>query len=574
MPTRALRPAIGPLVGVIWLAVPVELPATDANPLLSQARAYREAGDLPQAATTLERLLVAVRNGEAAGTGPSVLHKELGEVYEILGRRRAAVEHYRESLSVDSEQRILHYRVGILYRQFSEHSKAVWHLSAAFDQGFRNTAVRYHLAAAQLADGRLAAGLDGAREILQQVPLSGELALRVGRLLFQFLFYRDAIQAFETALERSAELLEARVYLALTNHLLNHHARTVELLAPFAAPDGSANAELLSLLASALASLDRFGEAEELLRRAMAREPSSPHAYLNLALVLLEQEKTGAAEAVLGRMRWKTGTTSPKVFYGVQRNSCEAAYREVSGGSRDVGSDGDPERGLQLFEFARTLIARHHHGTAVELLRIAARDTADPDVPRSQLLRALATSCLNLQPVSEVPVLLLERAVELDPSDHRAHFLLGQAHQQGDRPRQAAEAFERAIRLMPDRAAYFTEFARLLISSEDALDAGGRAAAMLVRVIEIDPSHASARFELAKLRMRQGRLEDAAEQLRMAVDSEPEFYEPYYLLGQVSARQGMPVRASEYLRLFEAKKAAIEARSAIWKGSVSGADTE
>lgn len=574
MPSCVLTRAIGPLVGAIWLAVPVAAPATDASSLLSQARAYREAGDLPQAAATLERLLFAVRNGEAAGTGPSVLQRELGEVYETLGRRRAAVEHYEESLSLDPEQRILHYRLGILYRQFAEYSKAVGHLSAAFEQGFRNTAVRYHLAAAQLADGRFAAGLDGAREILQQGPLSGELALRVGRLLFQFLFYRDAIQAFETALERAGELLEARVYLALTNHLLNHHERTVELLAPLAAPDGSANAELLSLLASALASLDRFGEAEDLLRRAMAREPSSPHAYLNLALVLLEQGKTGAAEGVLGTMRWKTGTTSPKVFYGVQRNSCEAAYREVSGGSREVGSDGDPERGRQLFEFARTLIARHHHGTAVELLRIAARDAADPEVPRSQLLRALATSCLNLQPVSEIPVLLLERALELDPSDHQAHFLLGQAHQQSGRPGQAVEAFEHAIRLMPNRAAYSTELARLLISKGDALDDGGEAAALLVRAIEIDPSLASARFELAKLRMRQGRLEDAAEQLRMAVDSEPEFYEPYYLLGQVSARQGRPARASEYLKVFEAKKAAIEARSAIWKGSVSGGDTE
>lgn len=571
---RALRTVAGPFLWVIWLAVPAGTLAADGAGLLSQARAEVGAGNLSQAAASFERLLASGWGGEAAGAPPATLHRELGEIYEALGRPDDAAEQYEESLSADPKQRILHYRTGILFRQLANHSKAASHLSEAFEQGFRNTAVRFHLAAAQFAAGRLAAGLENARAILRQGPPNGDLALRVGRLLFQHLFYRDAIEALETALASSEQPLEARFYLALTNHLLNRHERTVELLEPLAGPGGSGNAEVLTLLAAALASIDRFIEAEALLERAIATEPSSPHAYLNLALVLLEQGKTEVAEGWFAKMRLSAGPASPKVFYAIQRNSCGDAYREVAGGAASDSVGASPEQGLQFFEFATNLGARHHHGTAVELLRIAARNATVHELPRPLVLRALAFSCLNLEPASEIPARLLERAIELDPRDHQAHFLLGRSHQERHRPDQAAEAFERAIQVQPDAVPYYTELARSLTSSGLGADEAARAVAILAKAIEIAPSNASARFELGKLHMAQGRLEEASEQLRQAVEAEPEFYEAYYVLGQVNARLRQPDRARENLRMFEAKKAAIDARSTIWKEVVVGLGAE
>lgn len=571
---NALKAAAGPFIWTIGLAVPVGTLATESDELLSQARAQVEAGNLPQAAESYERLLAAVRDAEPARATPATVHRELGEVYEALGRPSNAAKRYEESLSADPGQRILHYRTGILYRQLAEHSKAASHLAEAFEQGFRNTAVQFHLAAARFAAGQLAAGLDSARSILRQGQPGGDVALRVGQLLFQHLFYRDAIEAFETAFKGPGQSLEARVYLALTHHLLNRHERTVELLEPLAGPGGSGNAEVLTLLAAALASLDRFAEAEALFERAIAKEPSSPHAYLNLALVLLEQGKAEIAEGWFSKMHLSAGPASPKVFYAIQRNSCGEAYREVAGGAAGEGGGADPEQGLQFFEFASTLGARHHHGTAVELLRIAARDATGHELHWPRLLRALAISCLNLEPASEIPARLLERAIELDPRDHQAHFLLGRSHQERHRPDQAAEAFERAVQVQPDAVPYYTELARSLTSSGLGADEAARAVTILAKAIEIAPSDASARFELGKLHMAQGRLEEASEQLRQAVEAEPEFYEAYYVLGQINARLRQPDRAREYLRMFEAKKAAIDARSTIWKEVVVGLETE
>ena len=50
-------------------------------------------------------------------------------------------------------------------------------------------------------------------------------------------------------------------------------------------------------------NLDRFDEAESLFARAVVRDAASPHAYVNLAFVLLEQGRTASAEAWLAKMR-------------------------------------------------------------------------------------------------------------------------------------------------------------------------------------------------------------------------------------------------------------------------------
>ena len=567
VPKRAFTAVCGLILWTGLAAVPPEALATDAAGFLARARALRDAGQLEEAAASIREELAAAQgsDGAAAATAAEA-HRELGGIYEALKRPHEAAAHYEMSLAADPRQPALRYRAGILYRQLSEPGQAARHLEESFKQGFRNTGVRFHLAAAQFASGQFAAGLENARAILQRGSPSGGLAARVGRVLFQHLFYQDAIAAFEAALERPGATIDARLYLALSNFLLNRHERAIEVLEPAGGTASSnlTNAEALTLLASAHASLDRFAEAEELLQRAVATEPSSPHAYLNLAFVLIEQGKADAAERWLARMRSAAGPASPKVFYAIRSNPCDDAYREVASQPSREGPSKDPQRGLELFEFARSLAARHHYGTAVELLRLASRLASSRDLPGQRLLHALGFSCLNLAPESETPARLLQRSVELDPQRHESHFLLGISLARRGEPERAAAAFERAIALNPASAAYRTELGRLL-SAEAGGDDRARAGEILLEAIAIDPLDASPRYELAKLRMGQGRLADAEAQLARAIEAEPEFHEAYYVLGQVYARQRRPEDARRHLQLFESKKAASEARSTVWK---------
>ena len=550
------------------------LAATDPDGLLSEARALRASGRLAEAASSFESLLARVEDGRPAEAGPADLHRELGELYEAMERPRDAVSQYERSLAENPTQAVLHYRAGILLRQLAESSSAAGHLAESVRLGFRNTGVRYHLAAAQLASGQLAEGLDGARTLLRLGPRTGDLALRVGRLMFRHLFYRDALDAFEAALRISGQSREARVYLALTNHLLNRHERSVDLLSPLAAPGASADPESLTLLASAMASLDRFQEAEDLFEKAVARDPSSPHASLNLALVMLEQGRLDAADSLLARMQLTPGKQSPKVFYAIRRISCDDASREITDGDGQPAGDSDAERAIQFLGFAQELSARHHHGTAVEMVRLAARHATGGVPARYRLLQALAFSCLNLEPTAETPVRLLERAIDLEPDRHELHYLLGRAYRERRDTARAEAAIERAVRLKPGAAAYYSELGSMLAADRADPNAVVRAGEMLLKAIELDPSSAAARFELGKLWMGQDRLAEAAEQLRGAIAAEPEFYEAHYVLGRIHARQGQPELAREHLAVFESRKAASEARSTIWKEAAVQLSTE
>ena len=555
------------------LTAPPPTLAADTAQILAAARALRDAGNHAEAAEAFEKLLAEVPTGERVDARAAPLHRELGEIYAARQRVRDAVGQFEKSLIAEPEQPTLRYRVGILYRRLGEHAKAADHLARAVELGLRNTGVRFHLAAAQLASGQSTAGLENARSVLAPRPPGGDLALRVGRLLFQYLFYQDALGAFESAFEESPDSYEIRFFAGLTNFLLNRHERTVELLDPLAAPGAEGTAEALSLLASALAALDRFDRAEALFERAVVREPSSPHAYLNLAFVLLEQGKAASAEAWLTKMRLAAGEASPKVFYAVRRNSCAEAERETANPPAPSSTEDrtDPEQGRQYFELAQILGRRGHHGTAVELLRIAARHSGDSETGegggRAGLLHALAFACLNLEPESPRPLRLLEQAIELAPQRGELHYLLGRAYWKQRKPAEAAAALEQAIALQPGEGSYYTELGRALAAGRSpAGDDAERAAAMLGKAIEIDPADALARYELGKLWMALGRLSAAAEQLRKAVETEPEFYEPYYVLGQIHAREKQPKKAREYFEIFEKKKAAAEARSTIGKG--------
>ena len=576
MPDRAFLVAAALLMAGGCFAS--RMSAADASELLAPARALRDAGNLADAARAVERLLAEWKAGERLEIRPAALHRELGNIYAAQERVRAAAGQFEKSLAADPAQRTLHYRAGILYRRLGEHPKAAGHLAQAVASGLRNAGVLFHLAAAQFASGRNTAALENARAVLAPRPLQPGLAFRVGRLLFQRLFYRDALEAFEAAFLQSPESYEIRFYTALTNFLLNRHEQAVQLLEPLADPGAEGTAEAWTLLASALAALDRFDQAEELFEKAIARYPASPHAYLNRAFVLLEQDRSASAEAWLDKMRLAGGARSPKVFYAVRRNSCAEAEREISFQRPLAAGAGEQRKARRFFELAEVLRRRRHHGTAVELLRVASRYEAGYEsrgegkrgVDRPGLLHALAMNCLHLDPESPTPPRLLERAVALDPERHESHYLLGRAYRRQRKPVEAAAAFRRAIALEPDAGSYYVELGRALAAQRSpGSGAIEEAAALWRKAVEIDAGAVAARYELGKARMRQGRLAEAAAQLRKAVEAEPEFYEPYYVLGQIYARQKRAADARENFELFEKKKAAAEARSTIGEGFAS-----
>ena len=555
---RALRIAL-PAIAALTLSVSLCADELGEGAVaLEHARAQRLAGNLRAAGETLERFL-----GKPATLTPpdsSELHRELGEIELLRGRAEAAASRFEEALRARPDQSVVHYQAGIAYRKAGNETKAADHLDRAVELGFRTTSALLNHSAAHFAIGRFSQGLRSSRELLSATLQSPETLLQIGRQLFTYLFYADALQAFEGALALRRESYEASFFLALTNYLLNRDQEVLRVLNPLV--QGAATAEAASLLGSALARQSRVAEAEALLLDTIESYPNSPHAYLNLALVLLDQGLTDRAEKQLDALRAIDNPESPKVFYTVRESFCDAAVVGINGGDQSLILNSD--RAAEYFEMAQSLAAKYHHGTAVQLLRLARRYGAD--TPRT--LRELANSCLHLEPHSDAPVRILEALIRMVPAHAEAHHLLGRAHLRQGRVGAAVSSHRAAVSLEPRNSRFRMELGRALVADADETSRGAAIQA-LTEASDLGPRNAVARYELGKLLMQQGQLSDAQRVLEEAINLEPEFHNAYYALSQVHIRAGQPEAARPYLSLFREKKAAAEVRTTVGAGFAS-----
>jgi tetratricopeptide (TPR) repeat protein len=466
---------------------------------------------------------------------------------------RVAVREIEAALAQDPSQAVLHYEAGMLYRRLGDHRKAADHLELAVNHGFRNLGALYHLISAQFAAGRRTEALERAKELIAARPASPETVFRVGKLLFENLYYRPALEAFRLARETDPDAYEIRFYLALTHYLLNQHRDAAEELAPLA--ESQASPETRTLLASARALMGDFTAAESILTRLMETAPQSPHAWVNLALIRLEQQRLEEAEALLGKLRAKGQYQDAKVFYIVQRSFCAEAEAASE-------AQPDPEQAGFLLELAEAFQRRYHHATAVALLRLARRRQGDS----ARILHALGVSCFNLDPASPTAQRLLAAAIARDPALGHAHYMLGRAWLRQGRVEEAIEALRKAVALEPSSGDYWTELGKALARHQPEQEA----IAALRQAITLAPPAAVARYELGSLLLRKGAVADAVRELEQAVDAEPEFYEAYYLLGQAQARLGNREKAKHLLATFEKKKQAALEQSVVSAGFASG----
>ena len=555
---RAVRVAFAAVALLAGAGTGSVAESDDASVALERARRARLAGDLEAAADGLLRFLRD--RSDLTPEAGSALHKELGEILLQQGRASTAADHFESALRARPGQAAVHYQAGIARRSAGDDAGAADHLSRAVELGFRVATVHVHLAGALLGSGRFSAGLTASRALLDSSPESAPILMQLGRQLFTHLFYADAQSAFEAAVALDPESYEARFFLALTNHLQRRHEEASELLSTLSRE--VALAEPAVLLAAALAGLDRLDQAEALLIETIGAYPKSPHAHLNLALVLLERGSLDEAEERLETLLALQAAESPKVFYEIRRNSCPDVVETLSGPSALV--ERDPDRADAFFGLAQTLAARHHHGSAVEALRLARRYEGNS----SRTLRALGRSCLHLDPHAPSPVEILREFLRLRPDSGYGHHLLGRAHLRQGRADAAIRAHTAAVGAAPGESDFRTELARAYLA-EGSAESIGAAMREFREAASLDPANAIARYELGKLLLQESRLEEALSLLEEAIRVAPEFHNAHYALAQAHLRRGERERARELLDLFGKKRAATEARGGAATGFAS-----
>ena len=127
------------------------------------------------------------------------------------------------------------------------------------------------------------------------------------------------------------------------------------------------------------------------------------------------------------------------------------------GSSGEPGTeDPAPESAYELLQRGQTLLDGRHHAQAAIVLERA--DRAEPG--KASILEALGRAYFN-SGQHEAARATFERLLELDPSEHYAHFALGQSLKRLGRRDEAGTHLRLAVALSPGSRLYRDALARL-----------------------------------------------------------------------------------------------------------------
>jgi tetratricopeptide (TPR) repeat protein len=510
-------------------------------------------GQTGQALEELKSLLSSTRGRQEFRDLEWNAESDMSEAYLKQGNAALAAVCLNDMVKQKPEDKATQYKLGMVDRDLGDQRQAAEHLRIAVEGGFNNLAARVNLIEAAFQAKQSALAVRTATQLLDTPVKSAPVLLRVGGVLFDHLFYRQALKAFEKAREAAPDSFEPRFRAALTSYLLEANEAAVTTLQN----DVSTSPEAASLVASAKAKLGQFRDAEEILRKTIERSPQNPHAYINLALIELDQGKRPEGEMLLEQLAaMKTGA---KVFYTMKRNNCGEIAKDVQPGNAEL--DPAPAKAAFYYQLAVQLQRGSNYLSAAELIDLA----WSYGEKSAQSLYVAAESCLNQDPLSAASVLLLQKAVRADSNFAQAYYLLGRACVRQGQIQQAAQAFRRAAELKSDPD-YFVALGKALKSEVPVVRARAEARTAYEQALKIDGSNAPAHLELGRLFVEEEEFDKAKPELEKALDLEPDFYEAAYLLGRFYHRQGDEQRSRKYMAQFAETKKALLEQSVIGAG--------
>lgn len=508
-----------------------------------------------RALATLNELLAETRGKAEFLDLRMKIERELGEAYLTDNDPASAVVHLSDVVEQQPADALSQYKLGMAYRDLGDNRRATTHLRAAIEGGFSNLAAQVNLIEAAFLAKQSALGLNTAKTLLEKPVKSVAVLVRIGNVLFDHLFYQQALEYFKTACRLEPDAFEPCFRAALVSYLLEDNAAVVKALSSFV----PGNAEAASLVASAEAKLGHYTRAEEILRTTMERVPESQHAYINLALIELDQGEKTKAESVLDSLRAMKAKGEAKVFYTMRRNDCPEVAQQAS---EQVAKGGQsPEKAEFYEQLAAQLEQGSNYLSAVGFIQLAQAYGEQS----AQSLYVAAVSCLNHDPLSSEPVTLLREAIRIDPRFAQAYYLLGRASVRQGRLEDAASAFRKATELDANPT-FYVSLGKTLKSGGSGLQKRNEAKVAYEQALKIDPQNAQAHLELGRLFVESEQFDDARTELEKALELEPDFFEAAYLLGRLYHREGNEEKSRKYIAQFSETKKALMEQSILGAG--------
>ena len=409
---------------------------------LAIAFAHHQRGELAQA----ERIYRRILDAEPAHADAWHL---VGVAAHQAGRHAEAIEAISRAIAIDPANAAYHNHLGAAHASLDQFDDAERAFQTATRLAPADAQIHYNLAALRVLRDQPDEAIAGYREALRLNPQFAEAAFNLGNLLRDTGQLAEAQAAYEAALRAHPNYQKAATSLAAL-HQKQDHAEETEAALRRLLDINPQNVDALFRLGSLQQSQERLNEAAASLQAAVFHDPRHAEAQNNLGCIFRAQGQLDAAEQCL-----RLALVARPDFAEALNNLGSVLHEK----KQDDAAADCYQRALALRpEFAE---AHNNLGTIYQerkdyeqALRIITRRLRSiPARPRRWPISARSTSCkATCRRRSNTTAC----ALELDPSQHQAHFHIAAAHHFEHRFDDALASYEEAIRLKPDYAeAYY-----------------------------------------------------------------------------------------------------------------------
>ena len=298
-------------------------------------------------------------------------------------------------------------------------------------------------------------------------------------------------------------------------------------------------------------SLGKISDAIPLLKAAQATRPDAYSNGYDLALAELKNNQLSDAEMQVKTLL-KMQTTAE--LHALLGDVYEKEGQFVAAaGELQCAAQLDPTED-NLFDWAAELLRHQTNDAAIEVFTHAVER-----FPKSWRMQLGLGAALYVQGYSDRASEALSRAIDLDPKDPRAYFLLSRiANVPPAMCGQIIDRFERYVTAEPrdPRAPYY--YALVLLNANGQSVEGPQAAkieALLERALALEPKFADAHLQLGILYSQQERYPDAIRQYKRALELNPSLALAHYRLARAMTHSGDKEGGRRELEVWQRQRA-------------------
>jgi superkiller protein 3 len=419
------------------------------------------------------------------------------------------------------------------------------------------------------------------RKAVQLVPSDVKSRRYLAANLWQLHRYAEAKHELETILREHPDDAQSRLLLGMVSENSGDYATAAKMLSSVPDEVGK-RPESLAALARSYYRLRQQANARTTLQRFTSQ--STPKATLLAAGIADQAGDYEEAERLLDSIS-SSGADAPDIQFrkaNVQYHAGHFAQCQTTLGPLLAGSGATaqmynlmgwcyhrlkkPKEATEAFEHAISL-APADESNYLDLIKVleahyflrVALDAANRGValfPKSVAMLNRKGSIESRMYHFYDAVISYRQAIQLQDTNVESWLGLARAQISAESITDATSTLKSALERFPNEASLKVIYARMLTTHDDTGDhtPTRRAEQLLRQAVTNDPANPEAFFELGKIELNDGKVNQACQHLERAVKLSPQISEPHFVLWHAYQRLNRPADAARELETFQRLK--------------------